>query len=264
MDQVTRSTQKALVLSTFFLMCCSFSSFGQQSTPPPASAPAAPNSSPNATSDALPDAPTSNAPVVIHPTGPTAVFDTSMGRVTCKLFEKEAPVTVANFIGLATGTKDWTDPTTHKKMHNKPLYNGTTFHRVIPNFMAQGGDPTGTGMGDPGYAFKDEFDPDLNFDVPGRLAMANSGPDTNGSQFFITETPYETLNQHYNLFGQCDDSGIEVIKSITRVQRDGNDKPVTDVVLNKVTIVPDGKPLPPPPAATVSAAPASTTSKTNQ
>ncbi len=261
MNQVTRSIQKVLA-NSLLLMCCSFSSLGQQSapsqqqsTPPPASAPQS--------NDSLPDAPASNAPVVIHPTGPTAVFDTSMGRVTCKLFEKEAPVTVANFIGLATGTKDWTDPTTHKKMHNKPLYNGTTFHRVIPDFMMQGGDPTGTGMGDPGYAFKDEFNPDLNFDVPGRLAMANSGPDTNGSQFFITEAAYDSLDQHYNLFGQCDDAGINVVKSITRVQRDANDKPLTDVVLLKVTIVPDGKPLPPAPVAASSVAPA-TTSKTNQ
>jgi peptidyl-prolyl cis-trans isomerase A (cyclophilin A) len=207
----------------------------QQSTPPPA--------------EALPDAPTSNAPLVLQPTGPTAVFDTSMGRITCKLFQKEAPETVANFIGLAEGTKDWTDPATHKKMHNKPLYNGTVFHRVIPDFMIQGGDPTATGMGDPGYSFKDEFNPNLNFDVPGRLAMANSGPDTNGSQFFITEATPEHLNQKHSIFGQCDDSSISVVKSIARVERDGDDKPITPVVLNKVTIVPDGKPLPPLPAA---------------
>ncbi len=223
---------------------CAFGSFAQQTTPPPA-APAE-----------LPDAPTSNAPVVLQPTGPTAVFDTSMGRITCKLFEKEAPETVANFVGLANGTKDWTDPATHKKIHNKPYYNGTTFHRVIPDFMIQGGDPTGTGMGDPGYAFKDEFNPNLNFDVPGRLAMANSGPDTNGSQFYITEAPYESLNQKYNLFGQCDDAGIGVVKSIARVERDSNDKPITPVVLNKVTIVPDGKPLPPVPTPTPAASPA--------
>jgi peptidyl-prolyl cis-trans isomerase A (cyclophilin A) len=116
--------------------------------------------------------------------------------------------------------------------------------------MIQGGDPTATGMGDPGYAFKDEFNPNLNFDLPGRLAMANSGPDTNGSQFFITEAPYESLNQKYNLFGQCDDASIGVVKSIARVQRDPNDKPLTDVVLTKVTIIPVGQPLPPVPTAT--------------
>jgi len=216
---------------------CAAVSLAQQATPPPQPPTPPP-------SEALPDAPTSNAPVVLQPTGPTAVFDTSMGRITCKLFEKEAPSTVANFIGLAEGKKDWTDPTTHKKMHNKPLYNGTVFHRVIPEFMIQGGDPTATGMGDPGYMFPDEFNPNLNFDVPGRLAMANSGPDTNGSQFFITEAPTEHLNQKHTIFGQCDDSGINVVKSIARVERDSNDKPITPVVLTKLTIVPDGKPLP--------------------
>src|ERR1700679_2553789 len=172
----------------------------------------------------LPDSPGSQAASPIEPTGPTAVFDTSMGRITCKLFEKEAPVAVANFIGLAEGTKDWTDPVTKEKVHGKSIYDGTTFHRVIPEFMIQGGDPTGTGTGDPGYYFADEFNPDLNFDVPGRLAMANNGPDTNGSQFFITEAPAPSLDQHYSLFGQCDDSGVLIVKSIARVERDANDK----------------------------------------
>ena len=103
-----------------------------------------------------------------------------MGRLTCKLYDKQAPITVANFIGLAEGTKDWTDPKTLKKMHGVPLYSGTTFHRVIPGFMIQGGDPEGNGMGDPGYFFQDEIDPSLTFDVPGRLAMANSGPGPTG------------------------------------------------------------------------------------
>jgi peptidyl-prolyl cis-trans isomerase A (cyclophilin A) len=173
-----------------------------------------------------------------------------MGRITCKLFSKESPKTVENFVALAQGTKDWTDPTTHKKMHGKPLYNGTQFHRVIPEFMIQGGDPTATGMGDPGYMFEDEFDPNLNFDVPGRLAMANSGPNTNGSQFFITEAPTEHLDQKHTIFGQCDDSSVLVVKTIARVERDGNDKPVDPVILKKVTIVPDGQPLPPAPAST--------------
>jgi peptidyl-prolyl cis-trans isomerase A (cyclophilin A) len=170
-----------------------------------------------------------------------------MGRITCKLFDKQAPKTVANFIGLAEGTKDWTDPATHQKMHNKRFYDGTAFHRVIPEFMIQGGDPTGTGTGDPGYMFEDELDPDLNFDVPGRLAMANSGPNTNGSQFFITEVPTEWLNQKHTIFGQCDDSGILVVKSIARVARDDNDKPMEPVTLKKVTIVPAGQPVPPAP-----------------
>lgn len=180
-----------------------------------------------------------------------------MGRITCQFFQKQAPKAVANFIGLAEGTIDWTDPVTKKKQHHKPLYDGTTFHRVIPEFMIQGGDPVGTGMGDPGYAFDDEVDPNLNFDQPGRLAMANSGPNTNGSQFFITEQAYDSLNQHYTLFGQCDEPSVDVVKSIARVPRDSNDKPLTPVVLKKVTIVPEGQPLPPSPAADAEPAPKS-------
>ena len=155
--------------------------------------------------DDLPDGPTPQASALVHPNGPRVVFDTSMGRITCQFYERQAPKAVANFIALAEGTRDWVDPSTQKKQHNKRYYDGTIFHRVIPEFMAQGGDPTGTGMGDPGYSFEDEFDPNLNFDAPGKLAMANSGPNTNGSQFFITEAAYESLNQHYTLFGQCDD-----------------------------------------------------------
>ena len=205
----------------------------------------------------LPDAPQATAAAQIHPNGPTVVMDTSMGRITCQFFQKEAPKAVANFIELAEGKKDWTDPKTQQKMHNKPLYDGTIFHRVIPDFMIQGGDPTGTGMGDPGFTFEDEFNPDLNFDVPGRLAMANSGPNTNGSQFFITEVPTEHLNQHHTIFGQCDDPSIGVVKAIARVERDPNDKPVTPVVLQKVTIVPEGQ-APPPPPATPAQPPAAT------
>ena len=114
-------------------------------------------------------------------------MDTSMGRITCQFYEKQAPKAVANFIGLAEGTKDWTDPATGKLQRHKRYYDGTIFHRVIPEFMIQGGDATGTGTGNPGYMFDDEFDPGLNFDRPGRLAMANSGPNTNASQFFISE-----------------------------------------------------------------------------
>jgi peptidyl-prolyl cis-trans isomerase A (cyclophilin A) len=207
--------------------------------------------------DQIPDAPQATAAAMVQPNGPTVVMDTSMGRITCQFFQKQAPNAVANFIALAQGTKDWTDPTSKKVQHHKPLYDGTTFHRVIPEFMIQCGDPTGTGMGDPGYTFPDEFDPNLNFDVPGRLAMANSGPDTNGSQFFITEQAYPSLDQHYTLFGQCDPSSVLVVQSIARVERDSNDKPITPVYLNKVTIVPEGQPLPPPPPpAAPAAAPA--------
>jgi peptidyl-prolyl cis-trans isomerase A (cyclophilin A) len=198
--------------------------------------------------ESVPDAPQATAAAMTQPNGPTAVLDTSMGRITCQFFQKQAPTAVANFIGLAEGTKDWTDPETKKKMRGKKYFDGTTFHRVIPEFMIQGGDPTGTGTGDPGYSFNDEFDPNLNFDRPGRLAMANSGPNTNGGQFFITEQGYESLNQHYTLFGQCDDASVEVVKAIARVQRDSNDKPLSPVVLKKVTIVREGQAMPPLPA----------------
>jgi peptidyl-prolyl cis-trans isomerase A (cyclophilin A) len=204
----------------------------------------------------LPDAPQATAAAMVHPNGPSVVFDTSMGRITCQFYEKQAPKAVANFIGLAEGAIDWTDPVTKKKQHHKRYYDGTIFHRVIPEFMVQGGDPTGTGTGDPGYAFDDELDPNLNFDAPGKLAMANSGPNTNGSQFFITEQAYDSLNQHYTLFGQCDDSSVAVVKTIARVQRDDQDKPLTPVYLSKVTIVPEGQPLPAPPATTAPPAPA--------
>jgi peptidyl-prolyl cis-trans isomerase A (cyclophilin A) len=186
---------------------------------------------------------------MIHPNGPTVVMDTSMGRITCQFYQQQAPKAVANFIGLAEGTIDWTDPTTKKKQHHKRYYDNTTFHRVIPGFMIQGGDPAGTGMGDPGFSFDDEFDPNLNFDQPGRLAMANSGPNTNGSQFFVTEQPYDSLNQHYTLFGQCDESSVLVVKTIGLVERDANDKPLTPVILKRVTIVREGQPIPPPPTA---------------
>lgn len=213
-------------------LALTYQGFAQQTTP--------------TSSQDLPDSPETQAHISPQPTGPTAIFDTTMGRITCRLFDQQAPKTVANFIGLAEGTKDWTDPVTHQKMHNKPFYDGTIFHRVIPEFMIQGGDPTGTGTGDPGYMFEDEFDPNLNFDVPGRLAMANSGPNTNGSQFFITEVPTEHLNQKHTIFGQCDDSSILVVKSIARVPRDDNDKPIEPVVLKKVTIVPAGQAQPAP------------------
>ena len=167
---------------------------------------------------------------------PTAVFETTMGTLRCKLFPKEAPKTVANFIGLADGTKDWTDPATGQKKHGVPLYSGTIFHRVIPNFMIQGGDPLGKGFGDPGYRFEDEIVASLTFDRPGRLAMANSGPNTNGSQFFITDVPTPHLNGHHTIFGQCDDASVEVVKKIARVPRDARDMPTTPVRINKIVI----------------------------
>lgn len=201
------------------------------------------------TPDALPDAPSTTANIIppAEPTGPTLVMDTTMGRIVCKFFDKEAPKTVENFIGLATGTKAWTDPTTQQKVTGTPFYDGTVFHRVIPEFMIQGGDRLGTGAGDPGFYFEDEFSPSLRFDVPGRLAMANSGPNTNGSQFFITEAPVPHLNGKHTIFGQCDAHSVLLVASIARVERNADDKPITPVTLTKVTIVPVGQQLPPLP-----------------
>jgi peptidyl-prolyl cis-trans isomerase A (cyclophilin A) len=169
---------------------------------------------------------------------PTAVFDTTVGKLRCTLFEKETPITVKNFIDLATGAKDWTNPVSHATKHNTPLYDGTIFHRVIPGFMIQGGDPRGDGTGDPGYTFKDEIVSTLTFDRPGRLAMANSGPGTNGSQFFITEVPTPHLNGHHTIFGQCDDASVALVKQITHMATDpSNDRPFRPVKIIHVSIV---------------------------
>jgi len=173
-------------------------------------------------------------------TDPEAIIDTTAGKMHCTLFPKVAPVGVENFVGLAKGTKDWTSPSGAKK-HGVPLYDGTIFHRVIPDFMIQGGDPKGDGTGDPGYKFKNETSPDLKFDRPGRLAYANSGPDTNGSQFFITEVPYDSLNGGYTIFGQCDDASVELVKQIARMTRDPrDDRPFRPVKITHITIVKPG------------------------
>ena len=173
---------------------------------------------------------------------PVAVFNTTAGTLRCTLFEKETPVTVENFIGLATGKKDWKNPASGVTKHNTPLYDGTIFHRVIPNFMIQGGDPLGTGTGDPGYKFQDEFVETLKFDRPGRLAMANSGPGTNGSQFFITEDSTHSfhLTGHHTIFGQCDDASMVLVKKIARLPVGPNDKPLTPVRITHLTIVRGG------------------------
>jgi peptidyl-prolyl cis-trans isomerase A (cyclophilin A) len=168
---------------------------------------------------------------------PTAIIQTTAGDMKCALFPKEAPIGTANFIGLATGTKDWTDPRTHQKKHGVPLYDGTIFHRVIPQFMIQGGDPKGDGTGDPGYKFVNETSPMLTFDRPGRLAYANSGPDTNGSQFYITEDATPHLNGGYTIFGQCDNAAVELVKKIAREARDRQDRPYNPVVIKHIKIV---------------------------
>lgn len=163
-----------------------------------------------------------------------ARFETSEGTIVCELFEKEAPLTVKNLIDLAEGNKEWKDPRTGATKKAR-YYDGTIFHRVIPQFMIQGGDPTGTGTGDPGYKFKDEFNPSLKFDKPGRLAMANAGPNTNGSQFFITEVPTEYLNNKHTIFGQVTE-GMSVVTKIARVTTNPGDKPKQPVVIKKLTI----------------------------
>ena len=175
-------------------------------------------------------------PPVPLPTEPGlyAVIYTSMGDIVCRLFEKEAPEAVSNFVGLAKGTKAWTDPNSGKLVH-RPLYTGTTFHRVIPDFMIQGGDPLGNGRGSPGYEFKDEIDPNRKFDKPGILAMANHGPNTNGSQFFITVAPAEHLNGNFTIFGEVV-SGQDVADAISKVPRNDEDKPLTPVVIKAIAI----------------------------
>ena len=183
---------------------------------------------------------------------PEAIIDTTAGKMHCTLFPKIAPIGVDNFIGLAKGTKDWTSPSGAKK-HGVSLYDGTIFHRVIPDFMIQGGDPRGDGTGDPGYKFKNETSPDVTFDRPGRLAYANSGPDTNGSQFFITEVAYPSLNGNYTIFGQCDDASVELVKQIARMARDPrDDKPFRPVKITHIAVVRPGAAAstrPPTPAA---------------
>jgi len=168
-----------------------------------------------------------------------ATFKTSMGDIVVRLYEDKAPKTVENFVGLATGAKEWTDPKTGQKV-KRPLYNGTIFHRVIPNFMIQGGDPQGTGRGGPGYKFADEFSPDLRHSKPGILSMANAGPNTNGSQFFITSVPTPHLDNRHSVFGEVI-QGQDVVVAIGNVPRGANDRPLKDVVLNEV-VISRGKP----------------------
>jgi peptidyl-prolyl cis-trans isomerase A (cyclophilin A) len=168
------------------------------------------------------------------PPGLYATFKTSQGNIICELYPEKAPTAVKSFVGLSTGQQPWRNPISGN-IENKPLYTNTIFHRVIPNFMIQGGDPTGTGRGGPGYQFPDEFNPTLSHDRPGRLSMANSGPSTNGSQFFITVAPTPWLNNHHTIFGQVVE-GMAVVSKIVNVERDRNDKPLKDVVLLDVEI----------------------------
>lgn len=163
-----------------------------------------------------------------------AILETNKGTIKVRLFDDKAPKTVANFVGLAEGTIEWTHPQTKEKA-KKPYYDGTIFHRIIPQFMIQGGDITGTGTGGPGYRFADEFHPELKHNKPGLLSMANAGPNTNGSQFFITTVPTPWLDNRHAIFGEVE-AGMDVVQAIEKVARDSRDKPREDVVLQKVTI----------------------------
>jgi peptidyl-prolyl cis-trans isomerase A (cyclophilin A) len=213
-------------LSALFLIALG----GFAQTAPPAKAPA---------TTAAPAAPAREP-------GLYAIFNTSMGTFTAKLFETETPITVRNFVALARGTKAWKDPKTNA-MAAKPLFNNITFHRVIKNFMIQTGDPTATGSHDCGYTIKDEIVPTLKFDQPGRLGMANIGsPNTGACQFFVTAVPYPSLNGGYTVFGQVVE-GQDIVNKIDNVPTDRNDKPVTPVKLISVTIKREG---PPPASAT--------------
>jgi peptidyl-prolyl cis-trans isomerase A (cyclophilin A) len=166
----------------------------------------------------------------------SATIKTNRGDIVVQLFPDQAPKTVRNFVELADGSREWTHPETREKV-SKPLYEGTVFHRVIPGFMIQGGDPLGNGRGGPGYQFADEFHPDLSFDRPYLLAMANSGPGTNGSQFFITVAPTGWLNRKHTIFGEvADQSSRDVVDAIAATQTGRGDRPVADVVIETIDV----------------------------
>jgi peptidyl-prolyl cis-trans isomerase A (cyclophilin A) len=164
-----------------------------------------------------------------------ATLQTSKGEIRIRLFPNHAPKTVENFVGLSDGSQVWTDPATRAKVEDRPLYPGTIFHRVIPGFMIQGGDPLGSGRGGPGYQFKDEFHPELVFDRPYLLAMANAGPGTNGSQFFITVGKTPHLNRKHTIFGEVV-SGQDVVDAIANAQTDRSDRPHEDIVIESIAV----------------------------
>jgi peptidyl-prolyl cis-trans isomerase A (cyclophilin A) len=171
---------------------------------------------------------------VSHPPGLYARFDTNHGSFLARLFEEQAPKTVANFVGLAEGTREWSHPETRQKQKSR-FYDGLTFHRIIAGFVIQGGDPLGSGMGGPGYRFEDEFHPSLRHDRAGLLSMANAGPNTNGSQFFITLAPTPHLDNRHSIFGEVVE-GMDVVSRIGNVPVGRQDRPTQDVVLRTLTV----------------------------
>ncbi|AXR79370.1 peptidylprolyl isomerase [Natrarchaeobaculum sulfurireducens] len=165
----------------------------------------------------------------------TATLHTTEGDIDVELYDDRAPRTVGNFVGLATGEREWTDPETGERITDEPLYDDVLFHRVIDDFMIQGGDPTGTGRGGPGYQFDDEFHDELRHDGAGVLSMANSGPNTNGSQFFITLDATPHLDDRHSVFGKVTD-GMDVVREIGSTDTDANDRPKQDILLESVTV----------------------------
>jgi len=175
-----------------------------------------------------------------EPTGPTAILDTTAGRISCRLFTRESPIATAVFLGLADGTKDWTDPTTHVVEHHKRFYDGMPFDRVLPDFYIQFGDVTGdiSGKTDIGFRFKNEITPHLAFDRPGRLAFGNAGRDTNNSELFFALNPMHVLDGGYTIIGQCDSASVAVLEHIAHLPRDGSNHPLTPVVVRRIDVQP--------------------------
>lgn len=260
-----------LTRAALILLCLSLSGAAQTKTS-------------NAQSTAPKAAPKAAAKTAKTP--PTAVIHTTAGDMKCTLFPDKAPKAVANFVGLSKGTKSWKDPATGNPIHGKPLYDGVIFHRTIPDFMIQGGDPSGTGSGDVGFEFPDELHADLLFDQPGRLAMANRGPNTNSSQFFITEKEVPFLNpcldphgcmggqrlpdSGYTIFGQCDQASVELVKKIARMPCGGgatctanNSQPQNPVKIKHIDILGAGSTAAKPAAKKTTAAPQKSTAPKN-
>ena len=219
-----RPLAAAVAVLVFATACSTSSGESAETSPEPDVSASSPSASPSATTD-------TQAPIAT-----TATLHTNKGDINVKLFADEVPITVQNFAGLATGQIQWQDPNTGETS-SEPLYNGVIFHRIIPEFMIQGGDPLGNGTGGPGYQFADEINPDRAFDKPYLLAMANSGPDTNGSQFFITVEPTEWLNYNHTIFGEVSDKASKkVVDLIEAVPTDAQDKPEDDVVIKSIAI----------------------------